>query len=56
MAAVQKIIVTLDPEAKHLLQRIATALEKQQNTTITIANPEQLAEGFKRYQEGATQS
>ena len=56
MAATQKIVVTFDPQARHLLERIATALEKQQNAVINIANPEQLAAGFKRYQEGSDQS
>lgn len=53
MAAPQKIVVTFDPQARHLLERIATALEKQQKPVV---NPEQLAAGFKRYQEGTDQS
>lgn len=40
MAAPQKIVVTFDPQARHLLERIATALEKQQKPVV---NPEQLA-------------
>ena len=53
---VQKVTITFDPQARHLLERIATALEKQQNTLVKIVNPEQLAAGFKRYQEGTDQS
>jgi len=50
---VQKVTITFDPQARHLLERIATALEKQQKPVV---NPEQLAAGFKRYQEGSDQS
>ena len=53
MPAGHKVVVTFDPQARHLLERIATALEKQQKPVV---NPEQLAAGFKRYQEGSDQS
>jgi hypothetical protein len=32
--------ITFAPDAKHLLERIAKALEKNQNTTIIIQAPE----------------
>ena len=35
-----KVVVSLDPTSKHLLERIAKALERNQNTTIIIQNPE----------------
>lgn len=36
----QRVEVTLAPDTKHLLERIAKALEKNQNTTIIIQAPE----------------
>jgi hypothetical protein len=42
-AAPQRMVVSLDRKSLQLLERIAKALEKQQNTTI-ITNPELSAE------------